>query len=46
MPSLDGYSLSKEIEKLREDIFGELLEMREAFREIYFYLDKMNKQQK
>ena len=40
MPSLDGYSLNEEIQKLREDIFTELTSMRESFRELYAYIAK------
>jgi hypothetical protein len=40
MPSLDGHSLNEEIKKLREEIFTELLAMRESFRELYSYINK------
>ena len=40
MPSLDGHSLNEEIKKLREEIFTELLAMRESFRELYAYIAK------
>ena len=40
MPSLDGHSLNEEIKKLREDVFGELVTMRESFRELYAYIAK------
>ena len=46
MPSLDGYSLNEEIKKLRVEVFEELTSMREAFRELYQYLDGMDKKQK
>ena len=46
MPSLDGYSLNEEIKKLRSDVFEELTSMREAFRELYHYLDDIDKKQK
>ena len=45
MPSLDGYSLNEEIKKLRDEVYNELIQMRESFREIYHYLDNMEKQQ-
>jgi len=45
MPSLDGYSLNEEIKKLRKEVFAELLQMRESFREIYLYLDNFEKKQ-
>ena len=40
MPSLDGYSLNEEIKKLREEVFKELTQQREAFTELYKYLSK------
>ena len=40
MPSLDGHSLNEEIKKLREEVFGELVTMRESFRELYAYIAK------
>ena len=43
MPSLDGHSLHVEIQKLRSDMNGELLQMREAFRELYAYMAKLQK---
>jgi|21_taG_2_1085346.scaffolds.fasta_scaffold00523_20 uncharacterized membrane protein len=46
MPSLDGYSLNEEIKKLRSDVFEELTSMREAFRELYHYLDNIEKKEK
>jgi len=38
MPSLDGYSLNEEIQKLRKDVFEELSGLRESFRELYGYI--------
>ena len=38
MPSLDGYSLNEEIQKLRKDIYEELSSMRESFKELYGYI--------
>jgi hypothetical protein len=46
MPSLDGHSLNEEIKKLRKEIFEELTSMREAFRELYQYLDNIDKKKK
>tara|TARA_R110002020_G_scaffold385579_3_gene596490 strand:- start:1293 stop:1484 length:192 start_codon:yes stop_codon:yes gene_type:complete len=40
MPSLDGHSLNEEIKKLREEVFTELVTMRESFRELYAYIAK------
>ena len=31
MPSLDGYSLNEEIQKIRKEVFEELAKTREAF---------------
>ena len=45
MPSLDGYSLNEEIKKLRDEVYNELIQMRESFREIYHYLDNIEKKQ-
>jgi cell division protein FtsL len=41
MPSLDGYSLNEEIKKLRADVTMQMLEMREAFREVYAALKRI-----
>ena len=46
MPSLDGYSLNEKIDKLRDDVYSELLNMRESFRELYQYLDNIEKKEK
>jgi len=46
MPSLDGYSLNEEIKKLRAEMYTELSNLRESFREIYQYLDNIDKNQK
>tara|TARA_R100001463_G_scaffold11656_4_gene32521 strand:+ start:8152 stop:8352 length:201 start_codon:yes stop_codon:yes gene_type:complete len=43
MPSLDGHSLSREIDKLREDVYGELAKSREAFSELYQYILRIEK---
>ena len=42
MPSLDGYSLNEEIQKLRVEVFEELTSMRESFRELYSYIANDN----
>ena len=44
MPSLDGYSLNEEIKKLREEVFKELTQQREAFTELYKYLSQLEKE--
>ena len=44
MPSLDGYSLNEEIKKLREEVFKELTQQREAFTELYKYLSQPEKE--
>jgi hypothetical protein len=46
MASLDGYSLNKKIDDLREEILEELYHMREEFTDIYKYLDEMTKKPK
>ena len=43
MASLDGYSLNKKIDELREEIMEEMYHMREEFTDIYKYLDDMEK---
>jgi len=45
MPSLDGYSLNEEIKKLRKEVFEELANQREAFREIFGYLANLQKKE-
>jgi hypothetical protein len=43
MPSLDGYSLNEEIKALRKDVFTELTHIRKSFRELYSYIEHMEK---
>ena len=42
MPSLDGYSLNEKIDKVHEEIKGELLLLRNEFTELYAYMKKYN----
>ena len=46
MPSLDGYSLSEEIKKLRKEVFDELALSRDAFSELYQYILRFENQLK
>ena len=46
MPSLDGYSLSEEIKKLRKEVFEELSLSRDAFSELYQYILKIDEKMK
>ena len=41
MPSLDGYSLNEEIQKIRKEVFEELAKTREAFGELYKYMARL-----
>ena len=41
MPSLDGYSLNEEIQKIRKEVFEELAKQREAFSELYKYMARL-----
>ncbi|MBC8407443.1 MAG: hypothetical protein H8E12_01715 [Rhodobacteraceae bacterium] len=43
MPSLDGYSLSKEIERVEESVREDLLKLRNEFTEMYSYMKKLER---
>jgi len=40
MPSLDGYSLNEEMQKIRTELKEELLTLRNEFTDLYAYMKK------
>lgn len=42
MASLDGYSLNKKVDEIREELKAELLKLRIEFTELYAYMKKVN----
>ena len=42
MASLDGYSINKKIDDVRDDLKAELLKLRNEFTDLYAYMKKYN----
>lgn len=45
MPSLDGYSLNEKIDKLRNEVAGDLESLRVAYGQLYQYVETLGENQ-
>ena len=46
MPSLDGYSLNKKMDRLHDDIKAQIEQLQQDFHNLYSMMEKMKKEKK